>query len=270
MTDIFKIFTYDFMQIAFLVGLTTAAVTSYFSVFVVQRNMSFLGSGLAHSSLAGIAIAVLLGIDAFIGSSVYTILCGLMIVLLRTKTKLGLDTLVGVLFSFSMALGAILLSLSPNPSSSAFRYLFGSLLGLGWWDLFYSGLVMFLTVAFLPYWSRWGFSSFDSDLAQSEKAKVLRQDLLLIVFVCLAISVSVKILGMILLAAFLVLPAASARLISRSFSTMTLWSVVFGVMSGFVGLVCSYAYDLPSGASIVLVLSGIFVFCYALSRIKKT
>lgn len=257
------------MKWAFIVGCVVAVLMSYFSVFVVQRKMAFLGSGLAHSSFAGVAIAMLLEIEPFLVASLYTLLCGFLVVWLRRNTQLGMDTMVGVVFSFSMALGAILIALSPNPSGSTFRYLFGSLLGLDQKDFIYASAVLLLAAAFIPYWPRWGFSSFDPELARSEKSKVFREDLLLIFFVSLSIAVSLKILGMILLAAFLVLPAASARLISKSLTQMSLYSVAFGLGSCLLGLSLSYWYDLPSGAAVVMVLSSCFVGCFVLGRLIR-
>lgn len=264
------IFKYEFMKLALVVGVIVSIITSYFSVFIVQRNLAFLGSGLAHSSFAGIAIGLFLGFEPVVGAIVYCLFCGLSLVFLKWRSPLQSDTLVGVIFAVSMALGAILISLMPNPNQEAFRYLFGSLLGLGSWDLYTAIFVLGLSLMAVSQWKIWAFSSFDRALASAEKRKTLREDFILISFVSVAIAISVKILGMILLAAFLVMPAAAARLVSDRFSTMTVWSIIFGSTSCIVGLVASFFLDLPTGPCIIAILSIIFAVCLMIKGLLKT
>ncbi len=254
-----EVFTLPFMQRALFAGLLVGATASYFGVFVVQRRMSFLGSGLAHAALGGVALGLFLGAEPLFVALPFTVLIALLIAWVRERTELGGDTAVGIFFSLSVALGVVLLALKSEYAADAMAFLFGSILAVTPGDLWAVVLVALLSLFTLPVWGRWAYATFDRDLARADRLPVLSDDYLLTAMVAAVVVSAVKVVGILLVAAFLVIPSASARLFARTFAQMTLFSILFGLFGVVAGLLLSYLYDVPSGATIILVESGIFL-----------
>lgn len=264
--NIIEVFQADFMQRALVAAILTGALASYFSVFVVQRKMSFLGSGLAHSAFGGIALGLLLGLKPMLVAIPFTLAVAHLIEFLRKRSKLHADTLIGVFFSVSMALGILFLSLRSQYSAEAMSYLFGSILSVDLPDLWVGLGLTILCLLFLPLWRNWAYTSFDSELAKADRIPVGRDNLILISLLAITVVISSKILGIVLMAASLVIPGAAARLLSFSFGMMTLLAIGIGVLSSVSGLFLSYWFDIPSGACIILVQALIFFACFGLSK----
>jgi zinc transport system permease protein len=250
--------TYPFMQRALIGGILVALLASYYGVFIVQRGLSFMGSGLAHAAFGGIALGLFLETEPLWISVPFTAFVAIGIAWVREKTELSSDTAVGIFFAVSMALGIIFLFLRRSYTDDAFTYLFGSILAVSWTDIGIAGLMILATFICAPFWKRWAYSAFDRELAQTDRIPVLRDDYLLVVLIAVTVVVSIKIVGMVLIAAFIVIPAASARLLSRTFRSMTILSVWVGIVSAISGLTISFYLDIPSGASIILVQAVIF------------
>lgn len=267
----FDLFQFPFMIRALIAGILVGFMGSYYGVFIVQRKMSFLGSGLAHAAFGGVALGLLLNAEPLYIAVPFTILIAVLIVFLREKTRLGIDTTIGILFSVSVALGIIFLSLKKNYSSDAFTYLFGSILSVFPLDLYVSAALSLITIlTFFRYWQRWAYASFDNELAETDRLPVLRDDYVLAILTAVTIVVSVKIVGIVLIASFLVIPAASARLVSGTFLKMTVVSILIGSGSAFLGLWLSYLLDLPSGAVIILLQAAVFSVSAIIVRIFNT
>lgn len=255
-----EIFSLPFLQRAIIAGALVGFLSSYYGVFVVQRGMGFLGSGLAHAAFGGVAIGLFLNQEPLLIAIPFTILVAIGITYVKEKTNLAEDTTIGIFFSVSMALGIIFISLKRNYSSDAFNYLFGSILAVNNSDIIITFSLSVISVLLFPYWKRWAYSSFDRELAYTDKIKVIVDDYLLNIMVAITIVVSIKVVGIVLIAAFLVIPAASARLVARTFSKMTTLSIFLGITSAFLGLLLSYYLDIPSGATIILLQALIFFF----------
>lgn len=261
----FESLSMPFIQRALLAGILTGFLGSYYGVFIVQRKMSFMGDGLAHAAFGGIALGLLLGAEPLWIAIPFTVLVSLAISYVKNKTRLEIDTTIGIFFSISVALGIIFLSMRKEYTVDAFSYLFGSVLFVFPVDLWIaSGLALVSILTIFIYWSRWAYSTFDAELARTERLKVEGDDYVLSVLISLSIVVSIKLVGIILMAAFLVIPAASAKTVSRSFIGMTLLSVCIGIASSIAGLLISLMTDTPSGATIILV-QAVFFFVLLIS-----
>ena len=260
-----ELLSLPFMQRALIAGALVGFLASYYGVFVVQRGLSFLGSGLAHAAFGGIALGLLLNAEPLWIAAPFTIIVAIGIAWVRERTELSSDTAVGIFFSVSMALGVIFLFLKREYTSDAFTYLFGSILAVTYKDIMITVLVVLITLFTFPLWKRWAYASFDRELAQTDRLPVIRDDYILSVLIAITVVVAIKVVGIVLIAAFLVIPAATARLISRSFRFMTLLSVIIGIMSAIIGLFISYYVNVPSGATIILFQASLFFIAMILS-----
>jgi len=258
-----ELMTLPFMQRALIAGLMVAFLASYYGVFVVQRGLGFLGNGLAHAAFGGVALGLLLGREPLLIAVPFTVLVSVAIIWVRHRTSLASDTVIGVFFAVSMAAGIIFLSLKKDYSADAFAYLFGSILAITPTDLWVTGGVVLLALLAQPLWGRWAYATFDRELALSDRVPVIFDEYLLAVLMAVTVVVAVKVVGIVLISAFLVIPAAAARMLSRRFATMTWLSIVFGMASTAGGLWGSFRLDLPSGATIVLLQAAIFLACLA-------
>lgn len=256
-----------FMLRALLAGVLLSALAGYYGVFVVQRRLSFLGAGLGHAAFGGIALGLLLGIQPLWVAIPFTLVVALGIAWIRERTRLAADTAIGIFFSVSVALGILFLSLAGSRNADAFSYLFGSLLSVTSTDLWASAVLVLAGAATLPrLWGNWAYSTFDTEAARVGGIPSRQHDLILVALLAATIVVSLKVVGILLVAAWIVVPAASARLLASTFGGMTRLSVLLAVVSTIAGLVASVAFDAPTGAMIVLVQALGFVLAMLLSR----
>lgn len=246
------------MQRALVAGILVGFLASYYGVFIVQRGLGFLGSGLAHAAFGGVALGILLNAEPLWVAVPFTVLVAIGITWVKDKTKLGGDTTIGIFFSVSMALGIIFIFLKRQYSSDAFNYLFGSILSVTLLDIVVPVILIIITLFLFPFWKRWAYSSFDRELAQADRIPVQFDDYLLSILIAVTIVVSIKVVGIVLIAAFLVIPPAASRLMNKSFSKMTVVSVIIGISTALVGLWISYYMNVPSGATIILLQAAVF------------
>lgn len=249
---------YPFFQRALLAGLLVSLLSGLLSPFVVQRRLSFLGDGLAHAAFAGVALGLFLRGEPLWFALPFTFLVAMAITLVKEKTELSEDTAIGVFFALSVALGAVFLSKARGYVGDAMGYLFGSLLAVGPADLWAMALLLFLALFLLPLWGPLAYATFDRELALSDRVPVVLHDYLLSGFLAVSLVLAVKVVGIILVAAFLVIPGAAARLLSRTFAGLTLLSLLLASFSTVLGLFLSFLLDWPSGASIVLLQAALF------------
>jgi zinc transport system permease protein len=247
-----------FMQRAVLAGLLVGGLASYLGVLVVQRRLSFLGDGLAHAAFAGVGLGLLLYQEPLWVALPFTVLVSLAITWVRAKSSLGDDTTIGIFFAVSVALGVLFMSMRQDFAPDAVAYMFGSILTVTSADLWAMGLVALVVLAMLPLWPHWAYTTFDRELALADRKAVSLQDYALSVIIALVVVTSVKVVGIVLIAAFMVIPAAAARLLTQTFAAMALVAVAIGVLSVLPGLALAYLFDIPAGSAVVLLQAAIF------------
>ena len=259
-----------FMQRALLAGLLVALLASYLGVFVVQRGMSFLGSGLAHAAFGGVALGLLLRQNPLWVALPFTVFVAIAITWVRQRTKISADTSIGIFFSVSFAIGVVLISQLDSYTTDAMTYLFGSILYVEQADLWMAAAVLGVCVLLSPLWPQWAYATFDRELARADRIAVERDDYILHALVAVVIVVAVKLVGIVMVAAFLVIPPAAARVISATFIGMTIMTMILGGFSALVGLRAAYEYDLPPGATIILTQAAIFLLAVALAPLLRS
>jgi zinc transport system permease protein len=259
------ILAYGFMQKAIIAGILVAITASYYGVFIVQRGESFLGDGLAHAAFGGVALGLLLGHQPLWVAVPFTVIVAILITWVRDHTNLSSDTVIGIFFALCMALGIIFISRISTFTVDAFTYLFGSILNVSSMDIWAAAGMLLVAILVLPLWGRWAYATIDREAAMADKVPVKLDDYILATLIAVTIVISAKVIGIILISAFIVIPAASARLVSLRFLEMTIISVVIGITTVLIGLLASVKLDTPSGATIILAQTLVFIICLIIS-----
>ncbi len=255
-----------FMQKAFAAGLIISIVLAVISFFVVLRGLSFIGVGIAHSAFGGVALGFLLGIEPRWTAIAFCLLVANLIVLTTRRGGFAEDTVIGIFFSLTMGMGVILIGLSGSYNVDLFGYLFGNILAVSVPDLWTAVVVGVIVIASISlFMKELLLDSFDRDVALASGLPVKSLDHLLASLVALSVVISIKLVGIILASALLVIPGATAFRLTTRWQTMLFASVVLGVAASIGGLVAAYYFDLAPGASITVVAS-IFFFLSLLKR----
>lgn len=266
MSELLDILALPFAQRALLAGTAVAIVGGVLGVFVVVRGMSFFSDAISHASLLGIALALLFSLQPFLGALAIALLTAVAIGFLRGRTVSSLDTLIGVFFSAAVALGVVVIGLVKGYRADLISFLFGDILALQTADVVLAWFLSAFVLAFLArYWRSVVLSTLHRDLAAVEGVPVVKTDILFLVLIALVIAVAMRIAGVILVTALLIVPAATAQNLARSFRSMVGWSVVVSLVSLFGGIAFSFVANLPSGPTIVLTSSLLFALSF-LSR----
>lgn len=266
MQTLVEMWSFPFMRNALIAGVMLGLLCSYYGVFIVQRGMAFLGEGLAHAAFGGVALALLLGWTPLWVAFPFTLAVSLGIVYLKDKTDLAGDTTIGIFFALSVALGVLFLGIKKTYTVDAFSYLFGSILSVGVSDLWVVGILLIVSVVLIPLtWSRLAYITFDAELARSDGVSVRFLDYFLATMVALVVVAAAKVVGTVLVASLLVIPAATARMWSSTLYRMTWFSCLVGVVSTSIGLGVSYILDVPSGSTVILSQG----FCFMVAVLSR-
>ena len=261
---------FPFFQRAVLGGVLVAITLSLLSFFVVLRRIAFMGAGISHSALAGVALGMVLGVNPTLSATLFCALMALLIGYISQRGRVREDVAIGITFSGTMALGITLIALSGRYMPNLFSYLFGSILSITTGDILLIAIYCIATVILISlFFKHLLLISFDENIARVSGVPVDSLNYLLLVLIAVVTVASIKLVGIILVSALLVLPAATARQLVRTYRPVLALAVLAGLISLFTGLVISYTFDLPSGAAIVLCACGLFFICFALGKGRR-
>jgi zinc transport system permease protein len=259
------------MQRAFIAGLFAAVLLGSVGVFVVSRKLSFIGDGLAHASLAGIAAALLFGWAPIPAAGAVAVFFALAIYFLEKKTAISGDMAIALVFTTGMAIGIVLLSFYEGYQPELVSYLFGNILSISQADIrviaiFSAGTIVLLWF----YYDKILFASVDPVGAYLSGLKAWVYDLMLYAVTAVAVVLSIKIVGIILVSSLLVAPSAFGKLFARSFKGFIALTIASSMAAVMIGLSLSYYLNLPSGAMIIIASTTIFLLGMAVKRIART
>jgi len=263
-------FQYEYMQRAFVAALVVGTLCSTIGTYVVLRKLAFIGDGIAHASFAGIVVAYLRGIDYYAGAIAVAVLTALGIGFVNRRGHVSLDTAIGVLFTGAFALGVFLMSRAPRYNVDLSSFLFGNILGVSRTDLvviLVLAAVVTVSLAFL--YRALLYTSFDPVVAEASGINAAFVDYALLVLLALTIIISLEAVGIVLVAALLVTPAATAFQLTRRFTRMLALSAGVGAACAVVGLYASYYLQAASGATIVLLATLAFFVAMAVGRRRR-
>ena len=253
-------FGYEFFVKGLAAAVIAGALCGLIGVYVTLRGMSYIGHGLSHAIFGGYAAAPLLGVPIVLGAGAWGLASALAITAITRAKRIGADAAIGVITTASFALGVALLTRFGNKGPAFDALLFGSINGVAASDLLLlSGALLLAVGVFTVFYRAFLFSTFDPDVADVSGVRVWRMDALLMLVLSVSILAALKIIGVTLVAATLVIPAVVARMLSNSFSRILWLSTAIGAAAGAVGMYLSFQLLIPSGTTIVLVNAAVFV-----------
>ncbi|MBM3330286.1 metal ABC transporter permease [candidate division WOR-3 bacterium] len=266
----FDFLHYGFMQRALLSSLIVGTTCSFIGVFVVLRGMAFAGSGLAHAAFGGVALGFLLAINPLFAAVLFCLGTAGLIQVAGRRAQLRMDAAIGIFFAFAMALGVLFMGLMKRYDARVYGYLFGNVLGVTAGNLVLMavlGLVVIGAIGFL--YRQLKFLTFDEEMAEASGLPTGFLAALLLALLALTVVVSLKTVGMILVEALLVTPAATAYQLTYRYGMMFVLSWIASVASCVAGIVISYALGIPSGAAIVIVATLLFALAALFSPKRR-
>ena len=257
---VFELLSYSFMQRAALGGIAIALVCSLIGPFLVLRRLSLLGDGLAHVALGGIALGLLIGVHPVAAALLATSIGSLVVYRLIRTTRIHGDAATAIVLSGGVGVAVVVLGITRGFTVDLFSYLFGSILALSKADLALIAVVLVAVVLFVyVYYRELVFMSFHEDLAELSGVKSTLVSSLFAVMTALAVVVSIRAVGVLLVSALLVIPALTALMLAKSFKATMGYSVLVSVCALLAGIILAFLLNLPPGGLIVLTLLGIFI-----------
>ena len=256
-----------FMQRALLGGLLTGALGGLLGSFAVLRQLSFFSDALGHSALLGISLGILLGVNPTLVLIPFAVVFALLVNQLVARSGLPADALLNIVYSTSLAFAVVALSLVETYRGGIQQLLFGDILGISWSDLVVIGLLLLGALGYLALSLRAQvLLTLNSDLAGAFGVGANRHRLIFIVLLAVVVAVSIKAVGVLLISAFVVLPACGGRLVSRHFPLYARASATLGGGCALLGLLGSGLTNLPSGPCVVIVQFAGFLLALLVSQ----
>ena len=272
--ELFENITRSYVYIPIIAAIIIGAICALIGVFIVLRKLVFLVDGIAHSAFAGGALGVLLSINPIFTIGAFGLTTAVSMAYINEKGKISNETAVGIMFSFTMALGIIFIGLIKTYTTGISSLLFGSVVLVGMDDFILIVIIgIIVTILTLGMKKELFFATFDEELAKANGMPNRVLNYIFLIMTALVIVVSMKIIGVILLLSLIVTPAATAYQITYKLNRMIIYSVLIATFSSFFGYIIAYLLEVAASASIVVVLTIIFVLTMTFSpkrRAKKT
>jgi zinc transport system permease protein len=244
---------------AIIAGVGIAIIAGAIGCFVVWRKMAYFGDSLAHSALLGVALGLVMGISTNLGTVIICSIFASVLIWLQQKKILATDTLLGILAHSALSVGMVTLSLLEQ-SVDLHSYLFGDILAVNLAEIYFILFGGFFVLIFLYFnWSSFVLMTIDEKLAKAEGINIVLYQLLIMLLMTIVVAVSFKIVGLLLITSLLIIPAAAARQLAKSPEKMAIISSLLAVLSVAIGIFSSLYLDTPSGPSIVVVSTIIFI-----------
>lgn len=255
-----NLFAYDFMQRALIAAVLVGLIAPLIGVFLVQRRLSLLGDGMGHVALTGVGLAFLLGTAPVPTAMVTAVIGAFLIEFIRYRSRTAGDVALALLFYGGIAGGVLFASLAPGKAASSLNaYLFGSLTTVAGADLIALVALCAAVLIVLAIFGRELFAvSLDTEIAQVQGIKVRAMSTLMAVLAAVVVVVGMRVVGLLLVSAIMIVPVAAAQQITRSFISTATLAVALGVFASVAGLTTSFYVEVPPGPTIVLVALGTF------------
>jgi len=260
--SILEALSFPFIQNALIAGLLVSMASGIIGSLIVVNRMVFLAGGIAHTAYGGIGLALFLGLPIFLGASIFAVASALIISLITLKHRERMDTVIGLMWAVGMALGVVLIDLTPGYNADFMSYLFGSILAVSQNDIYFMAGLLATIIFIMTFWYRDILAvSYDSEYANLRGINVRFFYTLILVLSALTVVVAIKVVGLILVIALLTIPVYIAEKLSNTLYMMMILSGLFSSIFTMIGLWFSYEYNIASGASIILISAlSLFLF----------
>ncbi len=258
MSDVFDL-NIGYLLIPILGGIGVALLAGPLGALMVWRRLAYFGDTLSHSGLLGITLAFALHLNIIVGVCLIAILVAILLVKMQSHLKVASDTLLGLLSHTTLALGLLVLAMMQDLRVDVLGFLYGDILTMTWRDLIwiYAGGAAVL-FCIIRLWQPLLLITVDADLAKVEGVKTERVQFYYMILLAIVVAISIKLVGVLLITALLIIPAAGARPLSASPESMALFASLIGIISVLGGMFMSHIWDLPAGPAIVVISSLIY------------
>jgi zinc transport system permease protein len=250
-----EILTYDFFVNALIAILLASISCGIIGTYIVSKRLVFISGGITHASFGGIGIGYYMGINPIVGAAVFAVLSALGIEFFGKRIQIREDSAIGILWSFGMAIGIIFIYITPGYAPNLISYLFGSILTVSYSDLFMLGILTLVSILFFAaLFKTILYISYDLDYAKTHKMPVALINYVLLALVALTIVFNIRVAGIILVISLLTIPQTIANFFTRDFRKIIYSSILIGFVGSLSGLLISFRFNIPSGASIIFSL----------------
>jgi zinc transport system permease protein len=256
MSEFFTIFEYTFFRHAIYAAILTSILAAMVGTYIVSRKIVFISGGITHASFGGIGLAYFLGLNPFLGAAVFAVLSALGIEWISSKGKIREDSAIAIIWSFGMALGIIFVFLTPGYTPNLMSFLFGSILSVGTAELYL--LLAFCLLAalfFFVFFRPVVHTAFDPEFSMVMGLPVRFFRYAMMVIIGLAIVISIRTVGIILVLSLFTIPQLTAMVFTRNYARIMPLAAFWGITGSLAGLVSAYGLNIPSGAAIIFFLT---------------
>lgn len=262
--------SYGFVQRGLMAGSLVAVICALLGVFLVLKRLSLIGDGLSHVCLTGVALGLLTQTSPVYMSLPVVLAASLGVLKIMEKIKIYGDAAIGIVSAAGLALGILITAIAGGFNADLFGFLFGSILTVGKTEVFLCALVLAALLLFLLFFYRdLVAASFDEAFAHTRGIKVSRLNATLIIFTSMAVVLAFKVVGIFLISALIILPPVSALMLAKTFKQVLGLACVFGLLSVWSGVYLSFVFNIPSGATIILINLLFLVVSFIISRVGR-
>jgi ABC-type Mn2+/Zn2+ transport system permease subunit len=270
MNTLLEPFQFEFFRNGTIAAVLVGGLCGLIGVYIVLRGMSYIGHGLSHAIFGGAVVSYLMAWNFYLGAGLWGFIAAILINQTVRRTKINSDAAIGVITTASFATGVALISRYRHFNRNFDAALFGNILGVSQSDVWVvAGVTLMIAAIIFFTYKQLLFTTFQAEVAEVYGVKTQWVDTLFALILAAALIASMQILGVTLIAAALIIPAITARLLTDSFSRMSWLSIILGALTGLLGMYLSYFFDIASGASIVLVQASVFAIILLIMSIRK-
>lgn len=257
---IVEMLSYSFLKRAIIVGSLVSVCAAVLGVILVLKRYSMIGDGLSHVSFGVMAMALALGLEPLLATIPVLVLIAFLLLRLNHNSNLKGDAIIGLLSVSFLAMGVMTISLTTGMNTDIYNYMFGSILSMSKLDVKLSLILSsFILVVYVFYYNEIFAVTFDEDFARATGINVDLYNMLIASLTAVTIVLGMRIMGAMLISSLIIFPALTSMKLFSKFKSVVLSSIVVSLVSFFIGIILSYVYSLPSGASIVIVNLGIYI-----------
>jgi len=264
-----EIFQYDFILRGLIAGIIIGLIAPVIGIFLVLKRYSLIADTLAHVSLAGVALGLFFGLNPIVTALGSSVVASVAIEKLRTTKKIYGESALAIFLSGSLALAVVILSLARGFNANLFSYLFGSIVTVGAQDIYLILIFAVITaIVLFIFFKQLLYATFDEDAAKVSGISTQKINVILIVLTSLVISLSIPIVGVLLISALIVIPVITALQLKKTFLRTIIWAELFSLLSIISGIFLAFYLNLSTGGTIVLIMLFIFILVFIFNNMK--